>query len=69
MIYGQGAGNLLKSTYYNTFVSNEPSVFSTIDKVVHTRKRRMLSHAFSSRSLSNLEPFVHTVVVVSYFIF
>jgi benzoate 4-monooxygenase len=38
-------------------------VFSTIDRADHARKRRLVSHAFSVRSLHSLAPFVHANVV------
>lgn len=62
LIYGHGGGAFLKSDYYHAFVAGAPSVFSTIDKSDHSRKRRLASHAFSIRSLKSLAPFVHEIV-------
>ena len=61
-IYGHGGNAFLKSTYYHAFVARAPSVFSTISKSDHARKRRLASHAFSIRSLKSLAPFVHEIV-------
>ncbi|KAF9053779.1 benzoate para-hydroxylase [Hymenopellis radicata] len=61
-IYGHGGKAFLKSKYYHAFVAGAPSVFSTIDKHDHARKRRLASHAFSIKSLQSLAPFVHEIV-------
>ncbi|KAF9523096.1 benzoate para-hydroxylase [Crepidotus variabilis] len=63
VIYGHGAKAFLKSDYYHSFVAGTPSVFSTIDKKDHARKRMLASHAFSIRSLQSLAPFVHDIVL------
>jgi benzoate 4-monooxygenase len=61
-IYGLGGGSFLKSAFYDAFIARVPSVFSTINRGDHARKRRLTSHAFSIRSLKSLAPFVHEIV-------
>ena len=58
-IYGHKA-NVLKAPFYLAFPA-APGVFSThtaIDKHVHARKRRVMSHAFSDTALRGLEEFI-----------
>jgi cytochrome P450 len=56
-IYGFRS-NVKKSTNYNVFPANynAPSVHTAIDKIVHARKRRILSHGFSDNAMRELEP-------------
>ena len=59
LIYGHKA-NVLKSPFYLAFPA-APGVFSThtaIDRHVHARKRRVMSHAFSDAALKGLEEFI-----------
>lgn len=63
VIYGQGAGAFDKSPYYHAFVSDDkPSIFSTVDRQDHARKRRIVSQAFSYRALQSVTPFIHSNV-------
>jgi len=57
IVYGHGSGSL-KSNYYDTFVIIMPSVFNTRDRVAHARKRKILSHTFSQKSVLEFEPYV-----------
>ncbi|PHH62818.1 hypothetical protein CDD81_6710 [Ophiocordyceps australis] len=57
VIYGHGNG-LIKGDFYDVFVSIQPSIFSTRSRCEHTRKRKMVSHAFSARSVAELEPYM-----------
>ena len=55
-IYGHKA-NVRKSPFYLAFAA-APGIFSThtaIDRYVHARKRRVMSHAFSDAALKSLE--------------
>jgi hypothetical protein len=56
VIYGQGPGAFDKSAFYNAFVGEHPSIFSTVDRQDHAQKRRSLSQAFSYRSVVQFEP-------------
>ena len=56
-IYGHGNG-ALKSEFYDAFVSIGRGVFSTRDRVEHTRKRKIISHIFSQKSVGEFEPHI-----------
>ncbi|POR39142.1 Uncharacterized protein TPAR_00657 [Tolypocladium paradoxum] len=61
MIYGHGNG-FLKSfavrDFYDAFVSIRRGLFSTRDRAVHTRKRKLVSNTFSPKSVTQFEPYV-----------
>ncbi|CAM1500460.1 Fc.00g096220.m01.CDS01 [Cosmosporella sp. VM-42] len=57
-IYGHGNG-FLKSEFYDAFVSIRRGVFNTRDRVEHTRKRKLVSHSFSAKSINQFEPYMH----------
>ncbi|KAH0343491.1 putative benzoate 4-monooxygenase cytochrome P450, partial [Aureobasidium melanogenum] len=46
VVYAHGNG-FLKDHFYEAFVSGVPGVFNTRDRVQHTRKRKIVAHAFS----------------------
>lgn len=54
-IYGTQA-NVKKGTWYRS--SFGTSMFNAIDKDIHARKRRVMSHAFSDKSIRDMEPYV-----------
>jgi hypothetical protein len=58
-IYGFKA-NVRKSDFYTAFPANKNTfnVHSSVDKVAHARKRRVLSHAFSDNAMKSMEKFV-----------
>ncbi|TFK34637.1 benzoate para-hydroxylase [Crucibulum laeve] len=58
IIYGHGSKALQKSAFYDAFVNETPSVFSTVGKEDHSRKRRLVAHAFSSQSLQHFTTFL-----------
>ncbi|KAJ9139347.1 Benzoate 4-monooxygenase [Pleurostoma richardsiae] len=58
IIYGHGNG-FLKSDFYDAFVSIQRGLFNTRNRVEHTRKRKIVSHTFSAKSISEFEPFMH----------
>ncbi|TWU78035.1 hypothetical protein ED733_006637 [Metarhizium rileyi] len=58
IIYGHGNG-FLKSEFYDAFVSIRRGLFNTRVRHEHTRKRKMVSHTFSSKSVVQFEPYVH----------
>ncbi|KAH6670513.1 putative benzoate 4-monooxygenase [Halenospora varia] len=57
-IYGHGNG-FLKSEFYDAFVSIQRGLFNTRDRVEHTRKRKTVSHTFSTKSISQFETYMH----------
>ncbi|KAM5352762.1 hypothetical protein ACJ41O_005484 [Fusarium nematophilum] len=59
IIYGHGNG-FLKSEFYDAFVSIRRGLFNTRDRVEHTRKRKLISHTFSAKSISQFEPYIHS---------
>jgi hypothetical protein len=58
-IYGFNA-NVRKADFYTAFPVNKNTfnVHSSIDKVSHARKRRVLSHAFSDKAIKSMEKYV-----------
>ncbi|CAG8953738.1 hypothetical protein HYFRA_00006628 [Hymenoscyphus fraxineus] len=57
-IYGHGNG-FLKADYYDVFVSITRGLFNTRDRAEHTRKRKTVSHTFSTKSVSQFEIYMH----------
>ncbi|KAJ7753400.1 benzoate para-hydroxylase [Mycena maculata] len=62
MIYGHSPA-FNKSEFYDAFVAETPSVFSTTDRKDHSAKRRIVSQAFSYRALEQFTPFIHNNIV------
>ncbi|KAI1133339.1 cytochrome p450 benzoate 4-monooxygenase [Nemania abortiva] len=54
-VYAHGNG-FLKDTYYEAFVSGVPGVFNVRDRDEHTRKRKIIAHAFSPGAVHDFEP-------------
>ncbi|KAG4439245.1 hypothetical protein IFR05_005283 [Cadophora sp. M221] len=54
-VYAHGNG-FLKDHFYEAFVVNTTGMFNTRDRVDHTRKRKIVAHAFSPRSVGEFEP-------------
>jgi len=65
LIYAHGNG-MLKSNFYDAFVSIRRGVFNTRDRDEHTRKRKIVSHIFSQKNVVEFEP--HIRLYVSAFI-
>ncbi|KAK4149773.1 benzoate 4-monooxygenase [Chaetomidium leptoderma] len=59
LVYGHGNG-LLKASFYDAFVSIQRGLFNTRDRHEHTRKRKIVSHTFSVKSVASLEPYIHS---------
>jgi benzoate 4-monooxygenase len=55
VIYAHGNGPL-KSDFYDAFVSIRPGVFNTRSRTEHARKRRIITHVFSQKSIQAFEP-------------
>ncbi|KAI5262789.1 cytochrome p450 benzoate 4-monooxygenase [Aureobasidium subglaciale] len=53
-VYAHGNG-FLKDHFYEAFVSGVPGVFNTRDRVQHTRKRKIVAHAFSPGAVNAFE--------------
>jgi benzoate 4-monooxygenase len=47
------------SEYYDAFVSIQRGLFNTRDRAEHTRKRKTISHTFSTKSISQFETYMH----------
>ena len=58
-IYGFRS-NVKKASFYEAFPSTPKavSVHSSIDKMQHARKRRVMSHAFSDQAIKSLEKYI-----------
>lgn len=56
-VYAHGNG-VLKSNFYDAFVSIGRGVFNTRDRAEHARKRKLISHIFSPKSVLEFEPHV-----------
>ncbi|KAJ7598951.1 cytochrome P450 monooxygenase [Mycena floridula] len=61
IIYAHGNG-ALKSSFYDAFVSIQRGLFNTRDRHEHTRKRKIISHIFSQKSVVEFEPQIRLYV-------
>jgi benzoate 4-monooxygenase len=59
LVYAHGNG-FLKAEFYDAFVSGVPGVFNTRDRVQHTRKRKIVAHAFSPAAVVRFEQHMTT---------
>jgi cytochrome P450 len=59
-IYVGNKPNIQKSEFYDAFpaIKGFPSTHSAIDKKVHGRKRRVLSHAFSTHAIESMDQYI-----------
>ncbi|KAL2868047.1 cytochrome P450-domain-containing protein [Aspergillus lucknowensis] len=57
-VYGHGNG-FLKADFYDAFVSIRRGLFNTRDRAEHTRKRKTVSHTFSTKSIGQFEQYIH----------
>ncbi|MCJ1485541.1 hypothetical protein MMC06_005716, partial [Schaereria dolodes] len=48
----------LNSNYYDAFVSIQRGLFNTRDRTEHTRKRKTISHTFSTKSIGQFEQYI-----------
>jgi benzoate 4-monooxygenase len=56
-VYGHGNG-FLKSDFYDAFVSIRRGMFNTRDRAEHSRKRKIVSHTFSAKSIGQFEQYM-----------
>ncbi|KAI0389592.1 cytochrome p450 benzoate 4-monooxygenase [Xylariaceae sp. FL0594] len=54
-VYAHGNG-FLKDVFYDAFVSGVPGVFNVRHRGEHTRKRKIVAHAFSPGAVHDFEP-------------
>ena len=47
------------SEFYDAFVSIQRGLFNTRDRAEHTRKRKVVSHTFSAKSIGQFEQYIH----------
>ncbi|KAK4118772.1 cytochrome P450 [Parathielavia appendiculata] len=59
VVYGHGNG-FLKADFYDAFVSIQRGLFNTRDRAEHSRKRKIVSHTFSVKSVAQFEPYIHS---------
>ena len=52
--------NTLLRDFYDAFVTIHPNLFNARDKHVHTRKRKIISHSFSAKSVAQFEQYMHS---------
>ncbi|KAI0945650.1 hypothetical protein AcW1_001822 [Taiwanofungus camphoratus] len=56
VVYAHGNGTL-KSEFYDAFVSIQRGLFNTRSRPEHARKRKIVSHIFSQKSVLEFEPY------------
>ena len=56
VVYAHGNGTL-KSNFYDAFVSIQRGLFNTRSRPEHARKRKIVSHIFSQKSVLEFEPY------------
>lgn len=61
VVYAHGNG-ALKSPFYDAFVSIKRGLFNTRDRQEHTRKRKIIAHIFSQKSVIAFEPHIRLYV-------
>ena len=49
---------IIYSDYYDAFVSIQRGLFNTRDRIEHARKRKTISHTFSSKAIGQFEQYV-----------
>ncbi|KAJ6495457.1 cytochrome P450 monooxygenase [Mycena sanguinolenta] len=60
-VYAHGNG-ALKSSFYDAFVSIQRGLFNTRDRRQHARKRKIVSHIFSQKSVVEFEPHIRLYI-------
>lgn len=60
---GHGNG-FLKSDFYYAFDNIEDNIFTTRDRTKHSRKRKIVSHMFSPKSMLGFEPYITKALTV-----
>ncbi|PPQ92268.1 hypothetical protein CVT25_008576 [Psilocybe cyanescens] len=63
VVYAHGNG-ALKSDFYDAFVSIARGIFNTRDRGEHARKRKIVSHIFSQKSVVEFEPQIREYVAM-----
>lgn len=61
VVYAHGNG-VVKSDFYDAFVSIRRGLFNVRDRNEHTRKRKIVSHIFSQRNVLDFEPNIRMYV-------
>ncbi|KAF7369583.1 Cytochrome P450 monooxygenase [Mycena venus] len=57
IVYAHGNG-ALKSSFYDGFLAGVPGLFNTRDRIQHARKRKIISHIFSQKSVVEFAPHI-----------
>ncbi|KAJ6569111.1 cytochrome P450 monooxygenase [Mycena capillaripes] len=61
VVYAHGSGTT-KSSFYDAFVSIERGLMNSRDRQQHARKRKIVSHIFSPKSVLEFEPHIRRYV-------
>ncbi|KAK0466868.1 cytochrome P450 monooxygenase [Desarmillaria tabescens] len=61
LVYGHGS-EALKSSFYDVFARTSHGIFDIRDRHAHTRKRKIISHTFSPKSVLEFEPHVRSYI-------
>ncbi|KAG0649869.1 Cytochrome P450 53 [Hyphodiscus hymeniophilus] len=62
-VLGHGNG-FLKSEFYYAFDNIEDNIFTTRDRLKHSRKRKIVSHMFSPKSMLGFEPYITKALAI-----
>lgn len=62
-VMGHGNG-FLKSEFYYAFDNIEDNIFTTRDRTKHSRKRKIVSHMFSPKSMVGFEPYITKAISI-----
>ena len=54
--------HMFPSEYYDAFVSIQRGLFNTRDRVEHSRKRKIVSHTFSAKSIGQFEQYMVSLI-------
>ncbi|KAJ5774836.1 hypothetical protein N7457_009732 [Penicillium paradoxum] len=57
-VYGHG-NKFIKAPFYDAFLNVFRSIFTSRDREEHSRKRKLVSHAFSAKSMAQVEKYAH----------
>lgn len=61
-IYGHGSA-IMKSEYYDNVAGDFHDTANSTDRAEHSRKRRIMSHAFSHKQILTMEEVINTVLI------
>jgi benzoate 4-monooxygenase len=56
--YGDIVAKAIRSEFYDAFTNVQKGLFSTRDRAEHSRKRKIISHTFSQKSVIQFEQYI-----------